>query len=190
MTHEEYIRLFINLIEFLVVHSKQISLQLGHVEALFKIFVTEALTPIETREFFNFLTKQNQNARSRERFYLLDERLRLQVFTTIMCNDKAMNCVHLTLQAYECFHTLFKGVNAQEGTLTVDSESNIQKVSNFGQIQGLNTLWKISVNCKSENVKDLSRKLLCDIFLQIKSKNQKEKIKAQETFIKTCRQHL
>lgn len=109
----------------MVVHSLQISLQLSHVEALFKIFVTEALTPIETREFFNFLTKQNQNARSRERFYLLDERLRLQVFTTIMCNEKAMNCVHLTLQAYECFHTLFKGVNAQEGALTVDNESNI-----------------------------------------------------------------
>ena len=78
---------------------------------MFKIFVTEAVSEVETREFFNFLTRQNMNARSRERMYLLDEKLRFQVFTKIMCNEKSMNCINLNLQAYECFSNLFIGVN-------------------------------------------------------------------------------
>lgn len=193
VTHEEHIKLFISVIEFLVINSRQITTQkfdLRECLQMFKIFVTEAVTPIETREFFNFLTKQNQNARSRERIYLLDEKLRLQVFTKIMCNDKAMNCVNLTMQAYECFNTLFKEVNAQEGTLVVDQEGRISKVQNVSQVQGLLTLWKISVNCKNEEVRGLCRKLLCDIYLQVSSKSTKEKIKIQEQFIKVCHQNL
>ena len=98
---------------------------------MFKIFVTEAVAEVETREFFNFLTKQNQNARNRERLYLLDEKLRFQVFTKIMCNDKSMNCLNLNLHAYECFRSLFVGVNAQEGSLALDREGNILQVVNF-----------------------------------------------------------
>ena len=67
--------------EFLVVNSRSITLQFAHVQEMFKIFVTEAATEVETREFFNFLTKQNPNARTRDRMFLLDEKLRIQVFT-------------------------------------------------------------------------------------------------------------
>jgi len=63
-------------IEFTVANSRSINLQFQHVQELFRIFVTEAVTPLETREFFNFLTKQNHNARNRERLFLLDEKLR------------------------------------------------------------------------------------------------------------------
>ena len=157
---------------------------------MFKIFVTDAVTGLETREFFNFLTKQNQNARSRERLYLIDEKLRFQVFIKIMCNEKSMNCLNLNLQAYECFRTLFVGVNAQEGTLTPDAEGNIDAVSNFSQVQGLNTMWKIAIHCQNEDVKELCRSLLCDTFLLTKSKSQSQRLKVHDQFIKTCRQHL
>ena len=62
---------------------------------MFRIFVTEAETELETRQFFDFLTKQNNQARTRDRLHLLDEKLRFQVFTKIMCNEESMNCVHL-----------------------------------------------------------------------------------------------
>ena len=65
-----------NFVEFIVINSRSITLQFQHVQEMFKIFVTEAVTEVETREFFDFLTKQNQNARSRERMHLLDEKLR------------------------------------------------------------------------------------------------------------------
>jgi len=50
-----------------------------------------------------------------------------------MCNEKAMNCLNLNLQAYECFHSLFVGVNAQEQAMKIDLErdSNIVTVINF-----------------------------------------------------------
>jgi len=41
---------------------------------MFRLFVTEAATEVETREFFSFLTKHNSS--SRDRKYLLDEKLR------------------------------------------------------------------------------------------------------------------
>jgi hypothetical protein len=144
---------------------------------MFKIFVTEAVSPVETREFFNFLTRQNMNARSRERMYLLDEKLRFQVFTKIMCNEKSMNCITLNLQAYECFSSLFIGVNQQEGSLTLDREGNLLQVGNFTQLQGLNTLWKIAIQCENEDVKEMCRRSLCDMSLLAKSKNIKEKLK-------------
>lgn len=76
VSHEDQICLFINSIEFFIVNSKQITLQLNHIQDMFQIFVTDALTTVETREFFNFLTKKNENSRSRERMHLLDEKLR------------------------------------------------------------------------------------------------------------------
>ena len=48
-----------NFIEFIVINSRSITLRFEHIQEMFKIFVTEAETEIETREFFNFLTKQN-----------------------------------------------------------------------------------------------------------------------------------
>ena len=62
---------------------------------MFRIFVTEAETELETRQFFDFLTKQNVQARTRDRLYLLDEKLKFQVFAKIMCNEESMNCVRL-----------------------------------------------------------------------------------------------
>ena len=88
-----------------------------------------------------------------------------------MCNEQSMNCLNLNLQAYECFRTLFVGVNAQGGTLTVDREGSIMQVSNFGQLQGMNTMWKIGISCQNEDVKEMCRRSLCDIFLLTKSKN-------------------
>ena len=95
ISHEDYIRCFIGFIEFIIINCRSISLQFQHVQEMFRIFVTEAESDLETREFFNFLTKQNTQARARDRLHLLDEKLRFQVFTKIMCNEESMNCVHL-----------------------------------------------------------------------------------------------
>ena len=59
------------------------------------MFVTEAASEIETRIFFEFLTKNNERAKTRERSHILDEKLRTQVFIDIMCNEESMDCVNL-----------------------------------------------------------------------------------------------
>jgi hypothetical protein len=42
--------------------------------------VTNAVTPLESKLFYVFLTKENDNSRTRERKYLLDEKRRTEVF--------------------------------------------------------------------------------------------------------------
>jgi len=91
-----------------------------------------------------------------------------------------MNCLNLNLQAYECFRALFVGVNAQEGTLTLDREGSIMQVNNFGQLQGMNTMWKIGIYCQNEDVKEMCRSSLCDMFLLTKSKNQSQRLKVHD----------
>lgn len=53
---------------------------------MFASFVTDCNTDYEQQAFFNFLTKENSSAASRERKFLLDERRRTDVFQKIMCN--------------------------------------------------------------------------------------------------------
>jgi hypothetical protein len=47
---------------------------------MFLMFVTNAITEYETNAFFTLLTKENENAKSRERKFLLDDKVRNEVF--------------------------------------------------------------------------------------------------------------
>ena len=75
-----------NFIEFIITNSKNGNLSFNNISALFKTLVANSITDHEQKVFFNFLTKENDAAMSRERKYLLDERRRTDVFNKIMCN--------------------------------------------------------------------------------------------------------
>ena len=75
-----------NFIEFIITNSKNGNLSFNNISALFKTLVANSITDYEQKVFFNFLTKENDAAMSRERKYLLDERRRTDVFNKIMCN--------------------------------------------------------------------------------------------------------
>ena len=109
-----------------------------------------------------------------------------------MCNEESMNCVNLGQLAFECFHTLFLGVNAQEGNLSLDNEEQkeILLVKHFDKIKGLKTLWKIATRSNLEKVREKSRDSLCDIFLLSKTANLSQRLKLNEQFIRQCHQHL
>ena len=70
----------------MLVNSK-ISLTLDNVEKMFHMFVLNAVTEFETNSFFALLTKENDQAKSKERRFLLDDRVRNQVFQSIFCNN-------------------------------------------------------------------------------------------------------
>jgi hypothetical protein len=44
-----------------------------------------------------------------------------------------MNCLNLNFQAYECFHTLLLGVNAQSGSLVILGDE-ITQINDFENI--------------------------------------------------------
>lgn len=80
--------------------------------------------------FFHFLTKENMNSRSRERKFLLDEKLRVEVFKQIMCNNQRLNCKTLDEEGFFCFKTLFLNVNAEQRVIDILGDENFQ-VNNF-----------------------------------------------------------
>lgn len=66
-------------IEFILVNSK-VTLTFEHIEKMFSLFVINAVTEVETNLFFKLITKENENARSKERKFLLDDKVRNEVF--------------------------------------------------------------------------------------------------------------
>jgi hypothetical protein len=89
-----------------------------------------------------------------------------------------MNCVKIDELAFECFHNMFMGVNAQEGNISLDKEdpSLIAVVASFDNIKGKMTLWNIATQCELEEVRKKARESLCDLYLLPKAnKKLKEK---------------
>ena len=90
INHEDFIKVIMSFIEFVLVNSK-INLIFEHVSEMYRMFVKEAKTEFETNMFFNMLTKENENAKSKERRFLMDDKVRYDVFTKIFCNNKELN---------------------------------------------------------------------------------------------------
>ena len=77
--HEDFIKVIFGLIEFILVNSK-VTLSFENVQMMFHMFVKERVTDFETNAFFILLTKENEQARSNNRRFLLDDKIRNEVF--------------------------------------------------------------------------------------------------------------
>lgn len=66
-------------IEFVLVNSK-LSLRIYHIEMMFAMFVLNRVTELESNYFFNLLTKENETAKTKDRRFLLDDKVRNEVF--------------------------------------------------------------------------------------------------------------
>jgi len=84
-----------NFIEYLLINSK-VPLSFDHVFKMFSLFVAEAVTEFETNMFFQIVTKENESAKSKERRFLLDDKVRNEVFLKIFCNNKGINAESLS----------------------------------------------------------------------------------------------
>lgn len=111
--HRNFIDCFIGFIEFIIRNSKQGNLSFVNLQALFKTFVNQSISDYEQAVLFKFLTKENEQATTRERKYLLDERRRNEVFQKIMCNKKELDCTRLGIEGFRCFKMLLLHVNAE-----------------------------------------------------------------------------
>ena len=82
--------MIISFIEYVIVNSK-IVLSFDHIEKMFQLLVTRAVTEFESNALFELITKENEAARSKERRFLLDDKVRNEVFSKIFCNTKYLN---------------------------------------------------------------------------------------------------
>lgn len=86
-THQEYIDCFMNFIEFIIKNSKSGNLTFQNLNTLYEHYVLKGVTEYEAKKFFLFLTRENENSNNRERKFLLNEKIRVDVFKNIMCNE-------------------------------------------------------------------------------------------------------
>ena len=62
VAHKDYIKVFLNFLEFLITNSRNGQLSFSNIQALFKTMVSQSITDYEQRLFFNFLTKENESS--------------------------------------------------------------------------------------------------------------------------------
>ena len=95
-----------------------------HVSTLYENYVVNPVTEYEAKKFFLFLTKENENSISRERNFLLNEKIRVEVFNKIMCNEKLLDSSSIGVEGFSCFKMLFLNVNNEKRLLEHDSSGN------------------------------------------------------------------
>lgn len=147
--------------------------------------VTNAITEYESKNFFTFLTKENPNAVTRDRRYLLDEKSRHAVFMKIMCNAAMLDCAKIGTEGFSCFKMLFLNVNAESKCLTYNSQKDsfsVVDVACFQKLQGFDTLQSIAIESKNPKVSNESRNFYVDIYLHTKVES-KHKRKFTEHFL-------
>jgi len=167
VTHEEFIKVIFGMIEFILVNSR-ITLTLENVGTLFSMFVRDNTTEFELNQFFVLLMKENEQSRSRR--FLLDDKIRNEVFMSIFCNEQLFNSEKVSPQGFECFKKLFLTVNEEERSLEQTRDGKVT-VNNLNMLKGIESLWQIAIKCKNEGVKDDCKDFLTDLYLNSKTKN-------------------
>ena len=183
-THEDYISVVMNFIEFVIVNSKVI-LSYDCIEKMFQLLVVNAVSEYESNAFFQLVTKENDNAKSKERRFLLDDKTRNEVFLKIFCNSKTLNFEKINIEGFNCFKRLFLIVNEEEKALEIQKDNRIV-VTNLNSLQGIETLWSFAILCSSNQVKEVSRDFLVDLYLKIKTKSSAQKKQSNEFFPQKC----
>jgi len=113
-----------NFVEFVIINSK-IPLSFDNIEKMFNLFVVKAVTEFESNAFFSLITKENEAGKSKERRFLLDDKVRNEVFQKIFCNNKGLNSEKINLQGFSCFRRLFLIVNEEEKALEQQRENRV-----------------------------------------------------------------
>lgn len=115
--------------------------------------VTNAVTEYESNQLYNLITKENEAAKSKERRFLLDDKVRNLVFQKIFCNSKQLNFDKMNLRGFNCFKKLFLIVNEEEKALDPVRDERVT-VNNLNNLSGLETLWNIAIFSEVNSVKE------------------------------------
>jgi len=179
ISHKDYIDCMTGCIEFLITNSKSANLSFNNIRNLFKSLVSQSITEYEQKVFFNFLTKENDTAVTRERKYLLDERSRTDVFQKIMCNEEQLDCSRLGMEGFRCFKMLFLNVNAEHRNINYNVKTGhfeIPDMSIFSKLHGFETLWTICIENRDEKVATESRNFLVDLYIKAIVNQEQKKV--------------
>ena len=95
----------------------------------------------------------------------------------------------MNLRGFSCFKKLFLIVNEEEKALEPQREDRVA-VNNLNSLQGIETLWGISIFSELPQVKEQSRDFLVDLYLNVKTKSSQQKKQVNEQFQQMCFQYI
>lgn len=143
----------------------------GHLDALWEVFVLNALDYQESVLYFKWLARQNENAKG-EIQTIFPKTLLTYQFDQILCNN-TKNCFKLMREeSFNLFYLFFVVVNLHERNLKINKNGKLAIIS--PNIHGLNILWKIFNEIDREKVIEKCCELLSDLHLRISTSNPKE----------------
>jgi hypothetical protein len=59
-------------------------------------------------------------------------------------------------------------------------------VNNLNKLQGLDSLWAIAIQCENQQVKDICKEFLVDLYLKIKTRSNAQRKQINEFFPQKC----
>ena len=175
-SHESMLTTLLDLIEFLVLSSEwQVNIGAANLDTLWKQFV---LAPNFTTDQNHFLTWVNKRRvrqplnpysihanRPAAEVHIFSPDEQKHLFTQIMCNPTFIDFAKISSAQARCFHSFFKVINRQEGSL--DSSSRTLEVVDLSALIGVDCLWNMALQSETEKIREETRELLVDIHLKL-----------------------
>ena len=94
----------------------------------------------------------------------------------------------MNIRGFSCFRRLFLIVNEEEKSLEIRKDRVY--INNLNQLQGLDTLWAISIQSEVQRVREYCREFLVDLHLNIKYKTANQKKSINEIFPDRCFKYI
>jgi hypothetical protein len=110
---------------------------------MFQLLVTKAVTEHDSNALFNLITKENEQSKQLSRKFLLDDKVRNEVFQKIFCSSKYLDFEKMNIRGFNCFKRLFLIINEEEKIVEIKKERVY--INNLNQLQGLESLWGIAI---------------------------------------------
>jgi len=188
-THYEHLWQRLSFLEFLVSNSSKLQLAKAHINALWSVFVTNAVFPGDTTLLLNWLTQAVSN-RPKERegkevvkkSDTLNPEMAQYVFT-LLCQVQVEK---MTKQWFESFQTYFIELNNRIKSLK-NPNAVWLVITDFQKLQGRQALWNFAHRSTDPQVSQAARHFLTTIHIRLDSSlKSEEKRNIYGSFVQNC----
>eukprot|EP00457_Paulinella_chromatophora_P000063 gb/GEZN01000063.1/.p1 GENE.gb/GEZN01000063.1/~~gb/GEZN01000063.1/.p1 ORF type:complete len:2729 (+),score=457.52 gb/GEZN01000063.1/:65-8188(+) len=189
----------LSFLEDILSHSS-LSLSQAQLATLWKVLVSNAISPADTALLLNFLTRGVQGARKKKEsaavadkddakasadvvFETFSADIAKFVFEEFLCQSKPAD---LTPLWYQCFQDYFLELNLQQGAITTANPKWLM-VKDYDKLLGMEALWLYSIETEDPKVSRMARDFLVTTNLRLdNSYDSDKKRKIFSSFMLKC----
>ena len=175
-SHKTNLDLRLNLLDMFASYSLLTEENLEH---LWDIFVSSALHYQDSVLYFQWLARQNDNAKG-DIHIILPKQLLLYQFNNILCDPVKNNFKLMREESFNLFYLFFVTVNIQERVVRMSKNGKLSVINS--NMSGINVLWQIFNDCENEKVIEKTSEVLSEIHLRISTEDPLKKRDTAEKF--------